>query len=278
MPDSGFYVITTGLSLIAFLVGLGIGLKRRRGAVAAYVILLGVLLFKAILNHNPAWEYALFPHRDYIYFQSYLLYPIALTCLGLAIGLLPRGRNRNAVVVLTAFCFVVSLWMERWMLIAPDASSQRRAGGDHHCAQSTPYSCGPAACVSLLSYYGIDTTEGVMMALCRTPPNGGTSLFRIWRGLLLRTDANPRQLRIVDGSPEELRRLGVPAIVSDGRLHVVVARFDEDKVVLHDPARERPRVMSFEQYRRTYDGPAVVIAPPSGERLAAETGFRSRPR
>lgn len=275
MPDAGFFIITTGLSILAFLIGLGIGRGRRRAALAAYVLLLGLLLFKAVLNHKPAWEYALFGNPTYVYFQSYLLYPIAFSCLGLAVGLLPKGRNRTAVAVLAVFCFAVSMWMERWMLIAPDASSQRRAHANHHCEQSTSYSCGPAACVTLLSYYGIDTSEGVMMALCRTPPYGGTSLFRICRGLRLRSDASPARIKIVEGTPEQLRDLGVPAIVSASKLHVVVANFEKDGVVLHDPARNGPEKMSFERYARTYSGPAVVITRSAGARLAAETGSRS---
>jgi len=276
MPDAGFFIITTGLSLVAFLVGLGIGRGRRPVAIGAYFVLLVLLLAKALLNYKPAWEYSLFPYPVYIYFQSYLLFPFAFSCMGLAVGLLPKGRNKKAVIALTAFCFVLSLWMERWMLITPDTSSRRHADLAHHCPQTTSYSCGPAACVMLLSYFGIDAFEGEMMQLCRTPPYGGTSLFRICRGLRLRSDANPARVRIVDATAEQLRALGVPAIISDGKLHVVVAHFEGDKVVLHDPAYEQPREMSFEQYRERYDGPAVVITPSADTRMAEGGPRRER--
>lgn len=278
MPDAGYYLLTGGSSVLAFLLGLWIGIARRRAALAAYLVLLALLLFKAVLNHRPAWEYGLFPSPTYIYFQSYLLYPLALSCMGLAVGLLPRGRNRTAVAALAAFCFAVSLWTERWMLIQPDVSSQQGADAEHHCPQSTDYSCGPAACVSLLSYLGVQATEGQMMHLCRTPPYGGTSLFRICRGLRLRLDSDPYRVRIVDADADELRGMGVPAIVSDGKLHVIVAHFDGDTVVVHDPIEERPVRIPFEQYRRRYDGPAVVVTPSANGPRAAETGSRSLPR
>ena len=51
MPDAGFFIITTGLSILAFLIGLGIGRARRRAAVGAYVLLLGLLLAAVATDH-----------------------------------------------------------------------------------------------------------------------------------------------------------------------------------------------------------------------------------
>ena len=164
------------------------------------------------------------------------------------------------------------------MLIHPDTSSRQRADGSHHCAQTTDYSCGPAACVTLLSYLGVSASEGEMMRLCRTPPFGGTSLFRICRGLRLRLDSDPYRVKILDDGAARLREFGVPAIVMVGKLHVVAVRFDGDSVVLHDPLKRKPRRISFETYRRAYDGPAVVVTPAAYARRAAGRGSRFLPR
>jgi hypothetical protein len=262
LPESLYYLVTALLSLAAFVAGLGVGRSGRRRALVAYGILLALLLFKGVLNLRPDWEFALFPWSGYIYFQSYLGFPLGLMCLGLALGLLPHGRNRRAVALLAAVFFAVSLWTERWILVQPDGSSTQRADSDHHCFQTTPYSCGPAACVTLLSYWGFPASEGEMMTLCRTPPYGGTSLFRICRGLRLKLAGHPFRVRIVDGEPALLRALGVPAIVTVRRVHVVTVRFDGDhSVVVHDPAWNRVDRLTFEDYRERYGGYAVVVQP-----------------
>ena len=44
MPDAGYCLVTAGTSGLAFLVGLWIGIAHRRAAVAAYVLLLSLLV------------------------------------------------------------------------------------------------------------------------------------------------------------------------------------------------------------------------------------------
>ena len=73
----GYYLLLSLVSVTSFAVGLWIGLRGRRRAIAGFVTLLVLLLCKAVLNHNPDWEFALFPWPDYIYFQSYLMFPLA---------------------------------------------------------------------------------------------------------------------------------------------------------------------------------------------------------
>lgn len=232
---------------------------RRVASVKGYLVLLPLLLGKAALHHRPDWEDALFPWRGYVYVQSWLFYPLALGCLGLAAGLLPPGRNRRAVTVLAGAVLLLSLWTERWMLAGPDATLTGRAGPDHHCVQTTGWSCGPAACVTLLSCLDVEATEGEMAGLCGTASYGGTSLFHIARGL--RAKLPDRDVRIVKGDPDALRACGGPAIVSVYRVHVVCVRFEDDVVVVHDPALPAPERMPFATYRERYGGFAVVAEP-----------------
>ena len=227
-----WYFAAALFSASAFLAGLLLGRRRRLG-VAAWIAVLALLLLKGVLNQRPAWEYALCPWPFYVYLQGYLGYPLGLCCLGIAASMLPRGRKRSAVVVLAAFTFTVSLWTERWMLVAPDDSSTRRADANHHCIQSSRFSCGPAACVTVLSSLGIEATEGEMMRLCRTPPYWGTSLFRVARGLRLKLEGLRYEVRIV--GPDEVLRLRAPAVMAPSRLHAVALLFTKEGAVLHDP-------------------------------------------
>jgi len=251
------YLAGALLSAGAFLAGRALGRRGRGVAIAAWVLLVLVLGAKAVLNLRPDWEFALFPHPAWPLVQGWLIYPVALACLGMASRLLPPGRNRRAVAVLAGFVFAVSLWTERWMAVEPDGSSTARAGPDHHCSQTTSWSCGPAACVTLLSCLGVEATEGEMVRLCRTPSHGGTSLFRIAMGLRARLPG--ADVRVVDGDPDALRARGGPAIVSVRRVHAIAVEFDGDGVIVHDPARPAPERMPFARYREEYGGFAVVV-------------------
>jgi hypothetical protein len=252
-----YYAILTVTSATAFVLGRYVGGRGRRAAILGYVALVVLLLGKALLNHNPDWEFLIFPWPDYVYFQSYGVFPLALACLGLASGLLPRGPNRRAVFWFAGFVFLVSLWTERWIVMEPDTSSGAAARADHHCAQTTSYSCGPAACVSLLSCWGVPATEGEMMGLCSTPRYGGTSLFRICRGLRGKLDG-AFDVRIVDGDPDRLRALGVPAIVSVRKVHVVTVYWTGNGAIVLDPGEAGPEAVSMDEFKRRFGGPAVV--------------------
>ena len=150
------------------------------------------------------------------------------------------------------------MWTERWMFVEPDTRSEAQADDEHYCAQSTNFSCGPAACVSLLSQMGIDATEGEMMGLCRTPSYGGTSLFRIARGLQLKL-GDDYIVKMVKGSPQYLKSRGSSAIITVNKVHAIAVHFDEDTVIVRDPAIGTPKTISFEQFVERYGGPAIVV-------------------
>ncbi|MHC4506727.1 MAG: cysteine peptidase family C39 domain-containing protein, partial [Planctomycetota bacterium] len=190
MGGLGYYLATAALSLVTFAAGFVLGRRSRRAALGAAGVVLGLVVLKAVLHWKPEWEAALFPWADYVYFQSYWLYPTALLFFGLAAGQLPVRWNRAVVALVAATVFAHSLWAGRWMALPPDGSSTRRADARHHCRQSTGYTCVPASCVSLLSRLGIDATEGEMVRLCLTK-RGGTAFFNTYRGLVLKLDGRP---------------------------------------------------------------------------------------
>jgi len=256
---TAYYLAFALFGVLTFVIFLRIARRGERAALVGYAVALALLLCKAALNHNPVWEFQLFGGwPDYVYLQSYLIFPLGLACLGLAAGLLPPGRNRRAVTILAGFLVLVSLWTERWIFVEPDTSSEARADDENYCAQTTNYSCGPAACVSLLSQMGIDATEGEMMGLCRTPSYGGTSLFRIASGLRRKLGAG-YVVKMVEGTPNYLYARGDSAILTVNKVHAIAVHFEEDTVIVRDPAVGTPKTISFSEFVERYSGPAIVV-------------------
>ena len=62
---------------LSFALGLRVARGGKWPAFAGYAFVLTLLLTKAVLIHNPPWEFALFGGwRDYIFLQSYLIFPL----------------------------------------------------------------------------------------------------------------------------------------------------------------------------------------------------------
>lgn len=254
-----YYIATAGVSVAAFGAGYALARKGKRYALAAAGVALGLVVAKALLHWKPVWEAALFPWPAYIYFQGYWLYPAALVFFGLAVPQLPVRWNRALVAGVAACVFAYSLRAGSWMIFPPDDRSTRRAGPDHHCRQSTMYTCAPAACVSLLSHWGIDATEGEMARLCLTRRHG-TTVFNIYRGLVLKFEDKPFDIRVMNLTPGEFRELAVPAVVVDAG-HCVVLRPDDGGAVILNPLADSPRRAGAETVRRYLAMPAVVVLP-----------------
>ena len=83
------------------------------------------------------------------------------------------------------------------------------------CLQTTPYTCSPAAAVTLLRKYGIDASEQELAELCLT--RHGTSWQGLYRGLKLKTAGTAWDVQVCQVSAEELLAArGGPMILSVG--------------------------------------------------------------
>lgn len=266
MGGLGYYLATAALGLAAFAAGFALARRSRRAALAAAGVVLGLVVLKAVLHWRPEWEAALFPWVDYVYFQGYWLYPTALLFFGLATGQLPVRWNRAVVASVAAAVFAHSLWAGRWMVVPLDDSSTRRADARHHCRQSSGYTCVPAACVSFLSHLGINATEGEMARLCLTRRRG-TTFFNTYRGLVLKLDGRPFDVRIVRLDVRALRALGGPAVVAVRFNHAGVVWFEGDRALLSNPLRPEPEPCGDEELERIlHEAVVVALRRPRGDK------------
>ncbi|MHC4249072.1 MAG: cysteine peptidase family C39 domain-containing protein [Planctomycetota bacterium] len=274
MAGIAWYVGTAALTAGAFAAGWAAAGRGKKWALGMAAGALLALILKAALNRYPILEARLFPWTWYVYLQGYWLWPVTLLFFGLAVRQLPIRWNRAVVCGAAAIMFAASLYFARWMVSPPDNSSTARADAAGHCRQSTGYTCTPASCVSVLAWWGIQSSEGEMARLCLTS-SWGTTAFNAYRGLTLklREVANAGgpdlQVRMIAWDPDVLRRLGVPAVVTGSPNHSVAVRFDGDTFVIHNPLAPGPS--TFRSPPDGITGPAVVIVR-RGRELSATLG------
>ncbi len=221
-----------------------------------------MLVLKAALNRFPVLEVRLFPWPWYVYLQGYWLWPVTLLFFGLAARQLPVRWNRAVVAGVAAIMFAVSLWAARWMVSPPDDSSTQRADASGHCRQTTGYTCTPASCVAVLAWWGIESTEGEMARLCLTT-SWGTTAINAYRGLTLKTrevvaaGGPSLEVRMIGWDADELRALGVPAVVTGAPRHSVAVCFEGGSFIIDNPLDFAP--VPYDLPPAGITGPAVIV-------------------
>ncbi len=268
MPgDAIWYGITAACSAGAYAGGWAIARRGGRPARVAAVVGLLLVLAKTVLVWMPSWEAALFPFVDYAYFQSYWRWLVAMLFFGLATPQLPVPWNRVVVAVLAAGVFAWGLWDERWMIAPPAEGALVAADARHHCPQSTGFTCVPASCVMVLSYWGITTTEREMATLCCTRETG-TTTFNAYRGLAIKARGQGLRARIRRFAAADLPTDGTPLLWTDG-YHARVLLVSDGRWIVHDPLTIEPWVWPKAQVQEFLSGPVVLLEPEDGRRPLA---------
>jgi hypothetical protein len=237
------------------------GLARcgRRWALVGAGAALALLVGKCLLTHRPVWEATLFPWSWYIYLQGYWLFLVALVFFGLAVPQLPVRWNRAVIAAIAIVIFVRGASATSWMAIPEHHGAEQFADEDHHCTQSTMYTCAPTSCVCALSYLGIAASEAEMARLCLTRADG-TTIFNTYRGLLLALEGTPWRPRLVTAAVEDLVRDGVIAVIDNPDIrHALAIRGRGRDVRVHDPLCQAPQSWSLQHLRESCGSVAILL-------------------
>jgi hypothetical protein len=224
---------------------------------------LGLILAKSLLTWMPVWEASCFPFGWYIYLQSYWMPLLMMAFFGIAIPQLAVPWNRAAVTVIVLGLYVhlglIGTW---WMVSRPAIGDGRVPDQLHHLQQSTPYTCAPSAAAIAVSYIGHVVSESTMADRCLTVPEGGTTRFNTYRGLILILSQTMWRARMAHASVADLCRNGQIAVIDFPDIrHAITTIGTGEGVVLHDPLLPRPIQLSGEDVADHYGGVAIMIEP-----------------
>lgn len=189
------------LALALFLLGLIVGRAAPRWVSTGLALLaiLGMIVYIRELWDNVLLA-RLLPYSNLIVLGNW--FPLVAGLLGgLAWRRIPGGGPKKGayVAALTGIALVtlaVPLWGE-----PPQC---RNLWSNGVCLQTSSQTCSAASAATLLSQYGIDTTEQEMAELCLT--RRGTYWQGLYRGLKRKTFGTRWDVEVFEGDLDELRR------------------------------------------------------------------------
>ena len=239
------------------------------GEAAAGLALLLTGALVALVNHAPTRLPLALLLSPAIYFEFCYFLPTAALFFGIAARRVPdpkTGRLLGVLVAVLAGYSGIHAFLALDARSLPQLSSAPPARGMQR--QTTAWSCGPSACVTLLAAHGIASTEREMGELGLCYPRRGMTMPRFIRGLTLKLRSAGSRLRVKAAdhlSLRELTEFPTPCIVGleltllVDHAAVLLDVTKEGGFVLADPSTGRRDVMDFEEMRRRFTGEAIAL-------------------
>lgn len=273
--------IMLSICSLLFIVGLK-ATQHRSKRLGNLVGVLTVLLTLAYIVF--LWDHAvltrLIPYSNVIVLGNW--FPIGAAILsGIACGRLSDFKKRQAFTAVGML--IVGMVGLFWpMLGSPPECGDTWQNGN--CRQTSQTSCMPAACATLLSRYGIETTEKNMARLCFTRSTG-TNWLGLYHGLSVKLEPEGLRPFLFDEDLEQLLAHEKPQIISCGitdaiaKKHpqyksdwgwipgvkhaVVLFGMDGKRILIGDPAVGLEE-WALEDLRILWDGRGVRLQPLPG--------------
>jgi len=190
----------------------GYALARRAPRAISIVIafaMAGLIVWNVAIFRHSLWPVRVLPFSNMIVFAD----PnpeLGSVLAGIALALMPGRMARRLVLAFPLLC--LCFWESFAPLLQkPPALENRFKNGVF--AQTSQSSCAAASAATLLTSYGIHTSEPEMAGLCLTNVNG-TSIRGLYRGLKLKTDGTPLEVEVFAGDLDALAKRKEPVILT----------------------------------------------------------------
>jgi hypothetical protein len=246
-------------------------LGKGAGEAAAAAALAATVASVWLVNREPSRIPLAILLSPAIYLEFAYFLPTVAYFFGLAAARAPKPGQGRAVAALTA---VLAAYAAVHVFLAFEARSlpQLRAEPPEGpvCRQSTSWSCGPAACVTLLRAHGIGSTEREMGELSLCYPKRGTTVPRFRRGLASKLAKEGSALRVVaedrlsvaelDAFPKPAL-LGIKFTLFVDHAVVLMGRDDAGRYLLADPLPGKVVAADPAEFERRFSGEAIALVP-----------------
>lgn len=246
-------------------------LEKRAAEIVAGVLLLLTVTTVLVINWFPLLVPAAVWASPLCYLEQAAYAVPAAAFFGLAGARLADARQRHSVRLMG---WIVAVTGALHLLLAVDARQHRGLVDVPFdgpvCRQSTDWSCGPAACATMLKARGVRATEREMGELCLTYWKRGTTLPRFVRGLTLKVerDGLPWEVMARRGmTVEDLDRFPMPCVVSVrwsllvDHAVCVYGRDEEGRWRIGEVTAGVIQTWQPEEFRAKFKGEAITVIP-----------------
>lgn len=214
MKINFFFYILNLLMVVLFAAG-GYQLAKRLNRKRVYPLLIFAVFMQyvsSILNNFPEVSFNWMPWK-YMIFFSYWGFFFSTAFFAMCIPHIEK-RDRKAMWAIVGVMFILTGYINYSKFFFPiDEKIRELELKDGVCRQSTEYTCAACSAVTMLHYYGIESSEKEMMHYGLTDDKG-TYFHSIAYGLKRRIGDEPYRVRLDLVTMEELAELPKPVMVS----------------------------------------------------------------
>jgi hypothetical protein len=207
-----YFAIGLVTLISTFLGTAGYALARKAPRAVSILIAIGMaglIVWNVAVFRHSLWPMRLLPFSNMIVFAD----PnpeLGSVLAGVALALMPGAMARRMVLAFPLLC--LCFWESFAPLLQKPPVLQNHSSNGVF-VQTSQSSCAAASAATLLTAYGIKTTEPEMAKLCLTNVNG-TSIRGLYRGLKLKTDSTPWQVEEFSGDLDSLAKRKAPVILT----------------------------------------------------------------
>ena len=235
-----------------------LSIKKRIVYYILAILCVFIILMKGIFALNPALEAMWMPITIYSRIDRTYSFLCFLIFLALISVIAPQ-KDKKAIYSMIILFSIYIIYLPAWRLTTPICYTYKGVMKDGVCIQSSPYTCGASAAVTLLSEYKINSTEGEMARLTETIPFKGVSNFQAVVGLNRKlTETNNKYSAVLTVyRDDQLSKIKTPCLAAIKYSfffdHMIcILNVDNDFVEIADPLkgkRSMSRKLFLEQWR-----------------------------
>ncbi len=224
------------------------------------------IIFKGVISLFPKVEIYFFPIGLWSLVRNDFWLPFLILFFSLIIHRV-QAKDRRILKFLVVFLFLFSIQQTWRLLIPPEACNFNGKILNGVCMQSSPYTCGAAAIVTLLNVFNIPAQEGEVSKLVDIIPRMGATAPQIAFGLDQKLRHSKPDLKVIlkTCNFEDLGSLPVPFLAcikySTFYNHVIcVFNIGSSSALVGDPLNGRMN-FKLEKLQKAWLGIVICVQP-----------------
>lgn len=276
LPSLSWFIGTASLSVLAWAGGTVLGRQYDRSGRSMLYASVAVLFAWVWLMRRQDVAVTLLPVSVLSRLEGVAAAPIFMLIVGIAWGRAELSRQRH-IAAWAAVVGAVYFLQGGWWMVQPNPALGTQRTQQDVVLQSRDYTCVAASCATVLTQFGVRTSEEEMARLTDTRPGSGSTMMRALAGLEQRLIGEGLAPALISVRYEDLHTIPTPAMTAlqyrPRQRHMVAILEVLPGGVLYADPMSGMEYATHSMFRSRYRGTVIVITPDAAhERLAGSGG------